>query len=462
MATMVSPRDRVLRRVAGAVSRCFFRTVEVVGPRTGRGPVIVAASHLNGFVDPVLLVTALGRLPRFLAKGTLWRIAPARPFLALARLIPVHRREDSDGGVSNTAAFASAVDALAAGATVAIFPEGTTHDLPHLVELRTGVARIALQAVDAGVAGLRMAPVGIAYEDKVALRGRALVHFAEAIDVAAEVARSRREIDDDHEVVRYLMAVLDHRLRAVSPDFATTLEAMALTEAAKVAVRDEMAEPRRPPPLAASAPRARVLAHAPPERRQHAVDALSRYELVLSRLGLRDADVAHRVGSLALARRVAVLAAVVVVLAPFALAGLLANAVPTALVVAAGLVPRAPVTKGTVRVLVAVVVFPLTWLAIAWFDVGGAAIADVASGLTFPLSPVLGTDRDGFLPSLVVFVVLPLLGVAALAVVAEWGEFRVAWRSWRTTLDRRGQLDELEALRSEVVAAVATPEREPA
>ena len=109
MGPMVSPRDRVLRRVAGAVARCFFRTVEVVGPRTDRGPVIVAASHLNGFVDPVLLVTALGRLPRFLAKGTLWRIAPARPFLALVRLIPVHRRQDSDGDVSNTAAFASAI-----------------------------------------------------------------------------------------------------------------------------------------------------------------------------------------------------------------------------------------------------------------------------------------------------------------------------------------------------------------
>jgi 1-acyl-sn-glycerol-3-phosphate acyltransferase len=462
MGRMVSPRDRVLRRVAAVVSRCFFRSVEVVGPRADRGPVIVAASHLIGFVDPVLLVAALGRLPRFLAKGTLWRIAVARPFLALARLIPVHRREDSDGHVSNTAAFASAVEALAGGATVAIFPEGTTHDLPHLVELRTGVARIALQAVDAGVADLRIAPVGIAYEDKVALRGRALVQFGEPVDVAAEAARSRREIDDDHEVVRDLMATLDRRLRAVSPDFATTLEAMALTDAAKVAVRDEMPDPRRDPPLAVSSPRARVVAHADPERRRRAVDAVAHYELVLGRLGLRDADVARSVGPLALARRVAVLAAVVVVLAPFALAGLLANALPTALVVAAGLAPRAPVTKGTVRVLVAVVVFPLTWLAIAWFDVGAGAIADIITGMTFPLSPVLGTDRSGVLASLLVFAALPLLGVAALAVVAEWGEFRAAWRSWRTTLDRRGQLDELRALRAEVVDAMAAPEREPA
>ena len=210
-------RDRLLRLVARGVARWFFRSVEVIGPRDLDGPVIVAASHLNGFVDPVLLVNALGILPRFLAKATLWRVLPARPFLALARLIPVHRAQDGTGTAANTVAFASAVDALAQDATVAIFPEGTTHDQPHLAPLRTGVARIALQALDAGVTGLRILPAGIAYEDKVALRGRALVAFAPAIDVAAEVARLRVAGHDEHGVVRGLLAAIEARLRSVSP-----------------------------------------------------------------------------------------------------------------------------------------------------------------------------------------------------------------------------------------------------
>jgi len=194
-----------------------------------------------------------------------------------------------------------------------------------------------------------------------------------------------------------------------------------------------------------------------PERRQRAVDATAHYGMVLARLGLRDEDVARRVGPIALARRVAMLALAVVVLAPFALAGLIANAIPTALVVAAGLVPRQPVTKGTVRVLVALVAFPVTWVLLAWFDAGRTAVTDATHGLTFPLSPVLaalGSGRGGVLSSLLVLVTLPLLGVATLAVVAEWGEFRVAWHSWRTRLDRRGQLDELRLLRAEVVAAM--------
>lgn len=130
---------------------------------------------------------------------------------------------------------------------------------------------------------------------------------------------------------------------------------------------------------------------------------------------------------------------------------------PVAVVVVAGLVPGAPVTKGTIRLLVALLVFPLSWLALAWFDVGGGAIADATTVVTFPLQPVLSGalgDRSGFLPSLLVFVAAPLFGVAALAVVEQWRSFWTAWQSWRTVLDRRGQLDELRALRRTVVAEV--------
>jgi hypothetical protein len=113
-------------------------------------------------------------------------------------------------------------------------------------------------------------------------------------------------------------------------------------------------------------------------------------------------------------------------------------------------------------VLVALVAFPPTWLALAWFDIGGDAIAEVASAITFPLTPVLGGlggSRSGVLPSLLVFAAPPILGVAALSVVVEWGELRTAWRSWRTVLDRRGRLDELRALRQAVTEEVASASR---
>lgn len=439
--------------LARILARGFFRTVEVAGHPDFDGPVIVAASHLNGFVDPVMVVRTVGCLPRFLAKGTLWKIRPVRPFLRFARVIPVHRPEDHEADSSNVGTFDAAVEALRDGDLVGIFPEGTTHDRPHLVRLRTGVARIALQAVDDGVEGVRIVPVGVAYEDKVALRGRALVDIGEPIDVAVEVARLRARRLDDRQVVDGLMAVLDRRLRAVSPDFHSIAEWLALAGAAKVAVRDRMRDPHRPVPLADSSPVARDLARRPERERLAVGDAMARYQLVLTDTELHDEDVVRSVSSRALGTRVALLAVLFVLLAPFAAAGLIANIVPLIIVIVAGLVPGAPVTKGTIRLLVGAIVFPLTWLAIAWWGTGTDLIAKVASAVAFPFLPFWdpGHDRSGFWRSLLVFISVPVFGVAAMALVEEWRELRRSWESWRTVLDRRGQLAELRELRAVVV-----------
>ena len=66
------------------------------------------------------------------------------------------------------------------------------------------------------------------------------------------------------------------------------------------------------------------------------------------------------------------------------------------------------------RILVAIVVFPLTWLRSSWFDVGGAVIPEVLAAFTFPLSPVIELvfdGRSGFWAGLLVFVTAPLFGL---------------------------------------------------
>ncbi len=149
------------------------------------------------------------------------------------------------------------------------------------------------------------------------------------------------------------------------------------------------------------------------------------------------------------------LAALVVVLAPFALAGLFTNLVPAVAVLVAGLVPRAPVSKGTIRLLVAAVVFPATWLAIAVWDVGAGPMADTLRNLAFPLQPVLdgayGT-RQGFWPSLFVFLSIPVLGFLALLFVERAWALARDWRAWQARVDRRGQLGAVLDKRAEVAA----------
>jgi 1-acyl-sn-glycerol-3-phosphate acyltransferase len=445
------------------MARGFFQSVEVSGRVTSEpGPVIYAASHLNGFVDPVLLVSTLGRLPRFLAKAALWKVVVARPFLALARLIPVRRPQDHAGPAGNEHAFGAAVAALRAAEAVALFPEGTTHDESRLMPLRTGVARIAIQARASGVPGVRVVPVGIAYEDKTVLRGRALVELGTPLDVDGELATIRRRTADEREVVRELTARIEAELREVSPDLPTLDESVALNAAAGVALRDDASRPLERTSLAPVAVLTRTLADAP--LRARVVDAIGRYLMVLYSLRLRDEYVSPVVRARTLLWRIVLIAALVVVLAPIALAGALANLVPAVLVMVAGTIPEAPVSKGTVRCLVALPAFPLTWLTLAVFDVGGGLIADVATVFTFPLTPVLSEvlgSRSGFGPSVLVFFSAAVFGFVALFVLDRLLALVEIWRSWRVMLNRRGQLDEILELRARVVEAVTAAGQRP-
>jgi 1-acyl-sn-glycerol-3-phosphate acyltransferase len=112
-------------------------------PRTGG--VIVAANHVS-WVDPFTLghfVYGRGRIPRFMAKESLFRTRFIGMILRGADQIPVHRAE-RDGA----AALSDAVQALRDGESVLIYPEGTiTRDPDYWpMQAKTGVARLALMS----------------------------------------------------------------------------------------------------------------------------------------------------------------------------------------------------------------------------------------------------------------------------------------------------------------------------
>jgi 1-acyl-sn-glycerol-3-phosphate acyltransferase len=452
----VAIRDRVITVLARMLSHGFFRSVEAEGPDLPTGPVILAASHLNGFVDPVILVTRVGAFPRFLAKSTLWDMPGAGPLLGFARVIPVRRAQDSTDPVDNAATFAAAVDALRDGGLVAVFPEGTTHDDPTIRPLRTGVARIALQAAADGVEGLHIVPVGVTYEDKVAVRGRALVSFGPPIPVDAGPDAIDEVGLPDPERVRALTGRLQSSLEMLTPNFRSTEEELALTAAARTALRPDVAS--RPVPMVRIAAAARRLARAERPPVDRLVSLVARYQMLLGFVGIEDDDLGGDLRIRTLVRRLVVLGVLVVLLAPLAVAGLFANLVPVALVLVAGLVPNAPVTKGTVRILVALIAFPATWTLIALRDGTTGWLAETARQVTYPLDLVVGpspADRGGALANLAVFVAAPLLAALALLMAERLWAFLQSLVTWRTLVDRRGQLPLLRERRAEVVAATA-------
>ena len=120
-------------------------------PRTG-GVVAVTVHASN--LDPLTFahfVHGNGRVMRFLAKSSLFKVPFLGALLRSAEQIPVHR-----GTEDASQAFTSAVAAVQAGQLVAVFPEGTLTRDPDMWPMRgkTGAARIALAT------GAPVVPIG--------------------------------------------------------------------------------------------------------------------------------------------------------------------------------------------------------------------------------------------------------------------------------------------------------------
>jgi hypothetical protein len=304
-------------------------------------------------------------------------------------------------------------------------------------------------------------PVGIAFEDKIALRSRVLIRAGPPLDLDGNIGRfvdpGAPATEENHEAVRRLTEEIHERLRQVSPDFATFREAEALSRAALISLRTDVAGPQDLIPLSPRQALAGRLGRAPVDERERVVDTLARYELDLDLVGVSDDEVMPPASRRVLLGRFFGLLVRFVVLAPFALAGLLVNALPAFVVWIAGRRVREPVTKGTVRMLVALVVFPATWIAEAVLDVGADAAHRAASYLIFPLGPafdLLFGDRAGFWPSLLVFVACPLFGLATMYVLERIGALIRMWRGWLAVTDRAAHLSEVMEDRATLVGLV--------
>jgi glycerol-3-phosphate O-acyltransferase / dihydroxyacetone phosphate acyltransferase len=427
--------DRTLTGIARLALRGFFRDLEVVGREQvpEDRPLLLVANHFNALLDAVLVMHALGRLPRFVAKAALWRPAWARPFLWLAGMVPVTRPQDGGDTGGNHSAFVSCHEQLARGGAVALFPEGGLSRAPRLRKLRTGAARIALGARVAGARGLTIVPVGLFYEDKVALRSRALVRIGVPIDLDVELARFGLDdaTEDDVEVVQRLTAEIERRLGDAAPMYEHEHEAAVFGTAAEVALRDPDRLPPRPVPLVSREELAGRLVRAPRPERERVHDALARYQLGLSLTGLRDAYLVAEYRVRRLAALFLSAAATLLLVAPFALVGAAVNVLPYWGVHWAGRLVRDPALAASARLLAGVALFPTAWVLAAWlapWDSWPARIGIVAAS--------------------------PVLGLVAVRALEQAVAVRRTWRGWITLVERRGDRARLRADRGRLVDLV--------
>jgi hypothetical protein len=135
---------------------------------------------------------------------------------------------------------------------VLVFPEGISHDAPAIAPLRTGAARMALMAHDAGVEALRVVAVGLTYEEKERPRSRVLVRIGEPLDVG-------RWLGANGSDAATLTAEIDARLRLVTLNFATAERARRAVQLARMldAVASDVPPLHHPRPLGPEADLAR-------------------------------------------------------------------------------------------------------------------------------------------------------------------------------------------------------------
>jgi glycerol-3-phosphate O-acyltransferase/dihydroxyacetone phosphate acyltransferase len=203
---------RIIVAILRFAMRVYFRRVEVVGIEHVplNTPVIFVLNHPNALVDPAFLLYLAPRRVSFLAKSPLFRMPVLGFFVRAMECIPVYRKQDEGEDVSkNREMFVAARALLARGGTIGICPEGVSHDEPRLRPIKTGTARIALGAVSTGeVTDLKIVPAGLYYTSKTKFRSAVLLYFGKPIVVTPV------EMDADGDPPRAAVKELSNRIES--------------------------------------------------------------------------------------------------------------------------------------------------------------------------------------------------------------------------------------------------------
>jgi 1-acyl-sn-glycerol-3-phosphate acyltransferase len=374
---------RALRAAADVALRWYYGDIVVQGAERvpSRGALVIASNHPNALVDALLVSTTLRRRVRLTAKATLFEHALLAPLLRAVGVVPLRRAKDelaarrtgTPSATRNEESFRQVTEALVQGGAVLVFPEGISHDQPALAPLKTGAARMALAASEAGAQGLHLLPLGLIFERKEEPRSRVLVRIGDPIDVGAWRAHTASA-----DAAR-LTVDLDAALRHVTLNFASEARAHRAVALARglAALTDAPPAVAQPRSLATEAELARrvetatdALETAPPEVVQLADRFIARMEALDERLrahgaALEDVQISPRLrhGARFVAREGLVFAAAL----PVVLLGRVMHWVPLRLARTLAMRPLArdpSRDQPAMRTIVLGLAFVLTWYAL--------------------------------------------------------------------------------------------------
>lgn len=423
--------------------RVYFRRVEVIGienvPR--KTPVIFVLNHPNALVDPAFLLSLAPRRVSFLAKSPLFRMPVLGYLIRAMDSLPVYRPQDQGEDVSrNREMFVAARKLLARGGTIGICPEGVSHDEPRLRPIKTGAARIALAAVSTGeVADLSIVPAGLYYTSKTKFRSAVLLYFGKPIDVEPVILES--DGNPPRAAVRELSNRVECALREVMLDAEHEEALQTITRAERIfsSEADEEGDESLAEELQLQqrfVKAYRVLREQAPERLRRLEVRMTRFEEELTQAGVDPDDLSPPTSTLAVFTHLITRVLVFLLLILPAVLGALVHYPAYRLggYLATRFSKDDDDVVSTVKIMSAMLLFPLTWLAAA----------------------VVCYEFEGWRFALVATVLIPLAGYLAIRFFEEFDKFLGGLRALAFFLVRRRffvrLLAERKAIRSEILA----------
>lgn len=391
---------RAVRAIARFWIWFFFRSIEVRHPeRVPRaGPVLLAINHPNNLIDSLIVGARVDRKVHFLATASLFRNPLLERFLHAMGAIPIHRRRDDPAHAArNTEAFEACFHTLERGGLIAMYPEGTTHAEPRVQRIRTGAARIALEAESRhdGRLGLTLLPVGLNFDARKSFRARVLVSFGEPIAVTPFLSAYR---EDPFAAVNALTTLVQEGMEAEVINV-ERLDLAGLIREVEALYRDELASAlREERGLGAAqidhfrlsrsiADAVHYFAAREPARIERLAQRIEAYRALLAAHRVRDAAVRRRAGQLP-ERRPLTLTSAALIGMPLFVYGAAVNALPYYVPRwLAHALARKETDYATVRLLASIVAFPLFWGLEIWLVRRVASpLVVLAFALSLPLA----------------------------------------------------------------------------
>lgn len=181
---------RIVRFIVSVGIKIYYKEIKVVNRQLldyEHGPLIIIANHPNTLMDAWMIGYASRRKVHFMAKATFFNSPIKRKLLSILGMIPINRKDDKAiSGINNKDSFAACYELLEKGEVLVVFPEGTSYLERKLREIKTGTARIAIEAEkrNGGSLGLKVIPIGLNYIAANSYRGSVLIQVGEPIEVA--------------------------------------------------------------------------------------------------------------------------------------------------------------------------------------------------------------------------------------------------------------------------------------